>query len=205
MRLSSAALGIFLATFGTARAQVSLDDLDAATSARDSELSAFQERLNDPDPEKALAVMSILIRDGDADQRRMAIRHGLYSTDSAIRATVLRSIFDSKPTLVLEFDPVDEEPHAYYARDINNANGTIGADNMGQVMKKLVGYDEKEACWTVQGNGSSTPCIIRMRGEVVSVWFGGSWGQYVLNASGQLEGEQSLTGVLTKGRIDLTE
>ena len=197
-------LALLVALTSPAMAQVSLEEMDAAMQSRDAELAAFQERLNDPDPERALAALNLLITKGDVDQRRLAIRHGLYSTDTAIRATTLRAIFDSSPTLVMKMSPVPDEPSVYYFRNVAQANGTLSEDNASEVLRKVNGYDEKEHCWTIAVGVRST-CYIRMRGEVVSLFFGDRWGQYSLNATGQLEGEQMVYDTLTKAVVDLSE
>ncbi|QFS83349.1 hypothetical protein FIU97_10960 [Roseivivax sp. THAF40] len=195
-------LALWAAIAVPAAAQVSLDELDAAADATDTAMEEFRKRLNDPDPDRALAVLHLLVSKGDADQRRMAVRHGLQSTDRAIRATTLRAIFDSDPTLRIVFDPVSEEPDGYFARDVNNAGGVIDADGNGSVTFKITGYDGENECWTYT---RSNYCLVRMRGDAVSLSFGGSWGAYELNGSGQLVGEQSIQRNLARGTIDLSE
>ena len=69
----AAVIATLLASPGAA--QVSLERADEVMSGRDNELAAFQERLNDPDPDRALAILKLLITEGDADQRRLDIRH----------------------------------------------------------------------------------------------------------------------------------
>ena len=185
-----------------AAAQVTLDELDAAADATDAEMEEFRKRLNDPDPDRALAALHLLVSDGDADQRRMAVRFGLQSTDRAIRATTLRAIFDSEPTLRVVLDPVGEEPSVHFANEVNRLGGVIDADGAGSVTFKVNGYDEENACWTYTRYQS---CLLRMRGDAVSLWLGDSWGSYELSGSGQLEGEQAVKQNLTKAVIDLSE
>lgn len=193
---------LFVSYAAASMAQVSLDDLDAAVDAASASMGEFQSRLNDPDPDRALAVLHMLISQGDADQRRMAIRHGLQSTDRAIQATTLRAFFDSKPNLRAVFDPVSDEPSVYYSRIINGAGGVIDAGGNGSVTYKITGYDAAEECWThTQWN----TCLLRMRGDEVSMWFGDSWGAFRLNSAGQLAGEQAISQNLTKATIDLSE
>lgn len=204
MRLFFVPFSIMLATTAPAAAQVTLEEADEVMNSRNTELQAFQDRLNDTDPEKALSVLKLLIVKGDADQRRMAIRHGLQSTDSALRATTVRAILDSGPTLVLKFDPVADEPDGYYARAIAQASGILAEDGSSEVVRNIAGYSEKEECWFYK-HGASTSCLAMMRGEVVSISFGDSWGNYALNDKGELEGQQSINGNLAKAAIELYE
>lgn len=185
-----------------ASAQVSLDELDAAAKAADSEMEELRKRLNDSDPDRALAVLHLLISEGDVDQRRMAVRHGLQSTDRAIRATTLRAIFDSEPTLLVVVDPVSEEPTVHFSNEVNRLGGVIDAEGAGSITFKVNGYDEEAACWT---HTRYKNCLLRMRGDAVSLWLGDSWGFYELNGAGQLEGEQAVKQNLSKAVIDLSE
>lgn len=204
MKQIYSAMAVLLGAATCVQAQVSLEEADDIMNSRNTELQAFQERLNDPDPERALAVLKLLIVKGDVDQRRMAIRHGLQSTDSAIRATTVRAILDSEPTVVMKFDPVSDEPDGYYARTIGQAGGIVAEDGTSEVTRNIAGYDENEECWTYK-QGSYTPCLAMMRGEVVSILFGGTWGSYTLNSKGELEGQQTITGNLASAAIELYE
>ena len=205
MKHFSKLFSVLIVTVATsAAAQVTLEEADDVMNNRNTELQAFQDRLNDPDPERALAILKLLIVKGDADQRRMAIRHGLQSTDSAIRATTVRAILDSEPTIVITFDPVSDEPDGYYARTIAQAGGIVAEDGTSEVTRNIAGFDDEEECWTYK-QGVYNPCLAMMRGEVVSILFGGTWGSYTLNSKGELEGQQTITGNLAKGVIELYE
>ena len=185
-------------------AQVSLDELDEAADKKDAAMSEFRKRLNDPDPDRALAVLELLITGGDAMQRRLAIRHGLSSTDRAIRATTLRAIFDSKPTFRAVFVPAAEKPTVYYYRTVQDSGGVIDSKGSGSVNFRVTGYNEDSACWT---HGRSNTCLVRvLGGDSVSIWFGKSWGNYVLEGgTGKLIGEQSIANNLTTATIDLSQ
>lgn len=187
-----------------AKAQVSLDELDAQVSARDKELAAFADRLNDPDPEKSLAAMKLLIEKGDADQRRMAIRFGLYSPDLAVRSTVLRAIFNSSPTLVVNMKPVSEKQGVYFQREIRRLNGSYLDDSSVSVVFKVAGYNDDKACWFYK-SGTYEPCLVRLTADTVSVFIGDSWSQYTLNAQGVLTGTQNVKGEVTEATISLAE
>ena len=202
MTLSTITALALLTLTTPAAAQVTLEQLDAAADAKDASMEEFRKRLNDPDPDRALAALHLLVSKGDADQRRMAIRNGLQSTDRAIRATTLRAIFDSEPSLRAVFDPVAEEPTVYYSRTVHGNSGIIDADGTASVTFKVNGYDAENACWT---HKRQEYCLLRLRGDIVSLNFGDSWGTYTLNGSGQLVGEQAINQNLTKAVIDLSE
>lgn len=201
MMIRSAIFAFCLALPATA--QVSLEELDTVADEADAGMTAFRSRLNDPDPDRALAVLHTLITKGDAAQQRLAIRHGLESTDRAIRATTLRAIFDSEPTLRVVFDPASDEPSAHFANSIIAAGGVVDADSNGSVTFKVNGYNPEEECWTV---GRYKTCLLRIRADLVSLWFVDSWGTYELDGiTGRLIGEQSIARNLTAATVDLSE
>lgn len=184
-------------------AQVSLEELDAAAQETDATMTAFRDRLNDPDPDKALAVLELMIRKGDVSQKRLAVRHGLESTDRAIRATALRAIFDSLPTLRIVLNPVSDEANSSFNNEIARWGGVLDEDGNGSVTFKINGYDAGKACWTITRYKS---CLVMMRADAVSVWFGDSWGNYELDGNtGRLLGEQMVKNSLASGMIDLSE
>jgi hypothetical protein len=183
---------------------VSLEELDLHMEERDRQLDAFEARLNDPDREKALAAMKLLIEKGDPEQRRLAIRHGLYSPDLATRSTVLRAILDSNPSLVIHINPLQEEPSTYYFREIKAWSGSLQVDNSASILMKIAGYDAKEDCWIYKW-GASSPCGARLTADVVSLNFGGSWSQYTLNAQGELVGRHTVQDNIADARVSLVE
>jgi hypothetical protein len=202
LRPTATLLCAILAMSAPAAAQVTLEDLDKAAETADAAMEEFRKRLNDPDPDRALAVLNLLISKGDADQRRMAVRHGLQSTDRAIHATTLRAIFDSKPTLRLVLDPVSDEPNANYARGVNWWGGVINTEGTATIIVKITGFDSDNDCWIDE---RTQRCLLRMNGDVVSILMGDSWGSYQLDGSGQLLGEQAFSENLAKGSIDLSQ
>lgn len=202
LRPTANLLCAILAMSAPAAAQVTLDDLDAAAGAADAAMEEFRKRLNDPDPDRALAVLNLLISKGDADQRRMAVRHGLQSTDRAIHATTLRAIFDSKPTLRLVLDPVSEEPNGNYANNVNRWGGVIDTEGTATITFRLTGFNSENDCWVDE---RTQQCLVRLSGDVVSLQMVQNWGTYRLDGSGHLRGEQTFGGNLAKGSIDLSQ
>lgn len=202
IRPIATALGAMLALSAPAAAQVTLDELDAKAGAADAAMEEFRKRLNDPDPDRALAVLNLLISKGDADQRRLAVRHGLQSTDRAIHATTLRAIFDSKPTLRLVLDPVSDKPTRNYATIVNNYGGVIDAEGTATITFRITGFNAENDCWIDE---RTDKCFVRLSGDVVSLLLYSKWGSYQLDGSGHLRGEQAVAENLAKGSIDLSQ
>lgn len=192
----------FLLLLGVpAGAQISLDDATAAVDARVGELSTFEDLLADEDPRRALAAMQVMIEKGDADQRRMALRSGLYSSDLAIRSTVLRAILNGSPALNLHVTPVGEEVARGYPGTIQYFRGTMEADNKATIAIKVGDWNEDQKCWAWQG---SNDCLVRLNADVVGLFLQ-SWGQLVLDNEGNLRGPMTLGETPVQVVIPLAE
>lgn len=183
-----------------AAAQVSLDELNAAVDARVSALSTFQDALTDPDPRRALAALQIMIEQGDADQRRMAIRAGLYSTDLAIRSTVLRAILNGKPKLIVNIAPVGDKVNQYYPRSVAGLYGTLKPDQTATILLSIGAYDSEKDCWSVGNNA----CRVALTADTVSLFID-TWGQLTLDTEGNLGGPATFSQTPVMLTISLVE
>lgn len=184
-----------------AAAQVSLDDLNAQVDARVTELSRFEDALADADPRRALVAMQIMIEKGDADQRRLAIRSGLHSTDLAIRSTVLRAILNSSPNLIVEIEPVDEEVNVYYAGAIRGLSGTLKPDMTASILRTIGKWDAKRNCWL---DFLGQICTVSLNADVVN-FFVDSWAQLTLDKEGNLTGPANFSQTAVTMKIPLAE
>ncbi|MCF3972593.1 hypothetical protein [Paracoccus salsus] len=184
-----------------AAAQVTLDDLKAEVDARVSTLSTFEDALADPDPRRALAAMQIMIEKGDPDQRRLAIRSGLYSTDLAIRSTVLRAILNSEPNLIVNIEPVGEEVNQYYGRTVAQLNGTLKPDMTASIVRKIGKWDADRQCWL---NSRNKDCWVTLNADVVSFYVD-SWAQLTLDKEGNLAGPANFSQTAVMMTVPLAE
>jgi hypothetical protein len=184
-----------------ASAQISLDDLNAQVDERVKKLSTFEDALAHPDPRRALAAMQIMIEEGDADQRRMAIRAGLYSTDLAIRSTVLRAIFNGGPNLIVHLEPVGDKVNQYFGRKIANLNGTVQPDRTATVVRRIGAWDPERQCWQ---DSSDRTCWVKLNADIVS-FFLDSWAQLTLDKQGNLTGPANFSNTQVTMTIPLAE
>ncbi|QHQ33865.1 hypothetical protein [Algicella marina] len=185
-----------------ALAQVSLDDLNAEVDARAKELTTFEDALADTDEKKALAAMQILIERGDADQKRMAIRSGLYSTKLAMRSEVLRAIFNSAPSINVYMKPLTEKPTSQYIGFVKRNSGALQTDGRGSIVIKVGPWKPEEQCWLYQKN--TNYCLATLNADVVSMSLA-TWVQLTLDESGTLRGTSELEGTPVEVSIPLAQ
>lgn len=182
-------------------AEISLDELNSAVSERVKSLASFEDALADSDPRRALAAMQIMIEQGDADQRRMAIRSGLYSTDVAVRSTVLRAIFDSAPNLIVDVKPISDKVNQYFARNVAGFSGTLRTDMSASMVRKLGAWDSEQQCWL---DSIGKRCIATLNSDVVS-FFLDTWAQLALDKEGNLVGPATFSQTPVELTIQLAE
>lgn len=195
-------VSLLLLTAQPAMSQLTLDDLTARVNERVGTLSSFDDALSDSDPRKALAAMQIMIEQGDSDQRRMAIRSGLYSTDLAIRSTVLRAIMNSAPNLIVELTPVGDEVNQYYPRQIGAFAGTIRPDNSASLVRKLGEWDAEEQCWRASDGNKN--CMVKLNADTLSLYLD-SWSQLRLDKEGNLTGPANFSQTQVVLKVPLAE
>ncbi len=187
-----------------AQAQVSLDELDEAMNARDDEMSAFRERLNDPEPNRALAAMRLLIEQGDSDQRQMAIEHGLSSTDPEIRVAAVGAILQSRPILVSRWYPADGEISNNFRNRVVQREGTISVDNTARVPLYVGKRFDDANCWLINGAAEmSQNCLFRLNAGEISYWIDSAWTEMSIDTAGRLVGSPMIGGVRTEVVVDL--
>ncbi len=205
MAIRQHALACLLALSAVAaEAQVSLDELDAAMSARDDAMAAFRERLNDPDPDRALTAMRLLIEQGDAEQRQLAIEHGLSSTDADIRLAAVGAILQTRPILVSRWYPADGEISNNFRNRVTQRQGTIAVDNTARVPLSVGKHFDGADCWLINGAAEmSQNCLFRLNAGEISYWIDNAWTEMSLDTAGRLVGSPIIGGVRTEVIVDL--
>lgn len=198
--IRAALVGLGLVCASSAAAQVSLDDLDKAMDSRSDQMAAFRDRLNDPDPDRAMTAMQLLITKGDTQQKQMAIDHGLSSTNPAIRMAAVTAVFDSQPILVSRWYPEERDFNNNFRNRVKHFRGTINADKSARVPLAVGQYSEDAKCWV--DLQESRYCLFRINSGEISIRMDG-WAQVALDDSGRLMGTPMIGGYRTEVVIDL--
>ncbi|MFK7876546.1 MAG: hypothetical protein AB8B71_12315 [Paracoccaceae bacterium] len=194
------AMGLLAAAPTTA--QVTLDQLDQAMEAEADTMDAFRIRLQDPNPVKARAAMRLLIAQGDAAQRRLAIAHGFQSTDSAIRLEAVRGILDAGPLLLFRWTPEDSSVTTTYRNVVKAFDGDFESGTVTRIPIKLSGFSEELGCWTLSNNER---CWARFNSGELSIMLNRVWSQFELNTEGELVGQTVVGGLRVTAVADLTQ
>jgi len=110
---------------------LSLEDFSALVDQRSATLNGYETYLTDPDPQRAMAALQIMLESGDSTLVQMALSVGIYSADPNVRQTALKAFMAGKPSLDLFFDGAttvaEEEMEAYNAL-LRGYRGAVGAE-----------------------------------------------------------------------------
>lgn len=202
MRLSFLWLAMGMLVAAPVTAQVTLNQLDKAMATEADTMDAFRIRLQDPNPVKARAAMRLLIAQGDAAQRRLAIAHGFQSTNSAIRLEAVRGILDAGPLLLFRLTTEDSSVTNTYRNFVKAFDGDFESGTVTRIPVRLSGFSEELGCWTLSNNDR---CWARFNSGELSIVLNRVWSQFELNAEGQLVGQTVVGGLRVAAVADLTQ
>lgn len=184
-----------------APAQVSLDELDQAMEGQEDQLEAIRLRLNDESPERAMAAMRLLIEKGDDRQRKIAISHGLSSTNHDVQLAAVEAIFNSDPILITRWYADEGKIKGNgWGNAVVHLNGAIEVGGTARMPIRLNGYSDKSRCWTETKRDA---CVFRINSGEITFLTDGGWTTLNLDNSGQLVGERFVARVPTRVVVDL--
>lgn len=211
----STPLGVAVAVWLTlapgphAAGQSILDDIEAELGGRAAELEQVGALLSDPDPNRRIAAMELLMQSDDPLYRQRAREFGLFSDDPTLRRTAVHAIFDAGGAFRIEIDPVDEDS-TNIAQFVSGYQGSMDSAGTSSVTFLLTpGFDAVNVCWT----DAQDVCRVQPVGETIQIarWrlSGGNYatGQFSLDNAGILQGHMliSARGQPVAARIPLIE
>ncbi|HRO15753.1 MAG TPA: hypothetical protein PLL33_12055 [Paracoccus sp. (in: a-proteobacteria)] len=192
MHLHGLPLALVLLLAAPAGAQnLSVEEIGKLIDERVNALNPYQAILNDPDPERALAGMEIMLQQGDATLRRMALEFGLLSPNPTVRRTALEGFLASGPALSIRFDGTGIEDKGFGTWIPNLWNGTVDSENIGYWRIQVSGQDEETKCYLDQ-NGK---CFITVNSDGVFFTPDRMNGRADITPEGTLAGSANLYGI----------
>ena len=165
---------------------LSAADIASMVDERMGGVDEYAAVLDDPDPERSLAAMQIMIGINDAQISRMALQHGLTSTNSAVRRAALQAYLDSSPNLEFYFDGSALDLGGFTGV-MPSTNGTVSSEAVGYIIRKVGDFDQTKGCYVYANNANYCLASLSEEAVTISLWQRAS--PFKLNSEGLLVGE----------------
>lgn len=196
------AFGIVCAVHGLAASataqSITPDELEAMINERVNAQNPYQSFLADPDPQRSLAAMQIMLESGDDDLVRMALEFGLLSPNPTVRRIAVEAFMATGPILSIRFDGSATEDNDYVSFVRSRMSGTVDPDGVGFARATVGPLSGDGNCFVDTYRGA---CLVTVNSDGVflsghlgasSPWFSA---RMIVNDEGQLEGTASLYNV----------
>ena len=164
MKLGLLFAAAFLALCNTAIGQsLSPEEISKMVDKQMNDLNPYQALLNDPDPQRSLSAMKIMLESGDESLQHMALEFGLLSPNPTVKRAALEGFLTTSPILSLKFDgsAVKDKDFpnivtGYYNGTVDNGIGywRIAVGSFLPDKKCFSSSDDKSDCFiTVNSDG----------------------------------------------------
>lgn len=178
----------------TATAQtLTPEQIEAMVNERVDAQNPYQALLNDPDPERSLAAMRIMLESGDAELARMALEFGLLSPNPTVRRTAVEAFLTTQPVLSLRFQG-DLEWSNYATIVHRNYSGTTTPDGVGFWRMPVGPYSPKGRCF-LRTNAREETCLVTVNADGVFISASELTARLEVDEVGQLAGFGTLNAV----------
>lgn len=172
--------------------ELSPEDIARMVDDKVSQLNPYQALLNDPDPERSLAAMQIMLDSGDANLQRMALEFGLLSPNTTVKRLAFESWLVQEPVISIRFDGSDVKDRDFPGYVRGYYDGNI-SDNIGYWRIGVGGYDNERKCFTFPDNGN---CFVTVNAD--GIFLTTSY----FNGRGSISEEGLLVGSGSMYRVD---
>lgn len=188
IRFFSTAVAAGVLSFaGMAQAQsLSAADIALLIDERMEGVDAYAALLNDPDPDRALAAMQIMIGIDDGQISRMALQQGLTSTSPAVRRAALKGYFDTQPNLEFNVDGSGFDLAGFTTR-LSNVGGSVDADGNGFLTYRVGAFDEGMNCYVY--HSWPDQCLVKLSETSATITLWRKAAPFKLDETGTLVGD----------------
>lgn len=142
-------LAVALGLLGaTANAQtMTPEEILAQIEAKVSAQNPYQALLNDPDPDRSLAAMEVMIESGDPQLGQLAVEFGMLSANPEVRRTALHGIMSTQPVLTLVLDGTEIENSNFDNTIQRFLAGSVSGENVGFAPIAFGPWNPEESCY----------------------------------------------------------
>lgn len=167
------------------------DEINNLIDDRVNNLNPYQAILNDPDPERALAGMQIMLDQGDETLRRMALEYGLLSPNPTVQRIALEGFLNSNPVLSIRIDGTQVDDEAAFRKWIPDVwNGTVDGVMIGYWRINVDGFNDDAKCYV-----AGRDCFITVNSDGVFFTPSRMNGRAEISDEGTLAGSATFYGV----------
>lgn len=182
------------------------EEIAAMVDERVNALNPYAALLNDPDPQRSLAAMEIMLESGDPTLTRMALEFGLLSPNPTVQRTAVEAYLATGPNLTVQFDGSALEERRRFDEAMTRwLNGAVTADGDGTIQAWVGDFSTEQRCYQRRGEND---CLISVTPGGVAMWIGNTMsGNFSITDAGFLEGTADLyqVGVPVPVRIQLID
>lgn len=187
--LSGVCGAILLLCAGLVAAQTqSAADIRKLVDKRVESLNEYQQLLADPDPQRALAAMQIMLESDDAVLQRMALDYGIYSPTPAVRSTALDALLKTMPALRVTLDGSGLKGDDFQ-KEVVHVGGSVTKDGKGFFSKHVGPFDAERGCYLEKGHNR---CLFRHSDAGAAILLWNNWWPLQLAADGHLVGSGTM-------------
>lgn len=154
----------------------------------------YQALLNDPDPQRSLAAMEVMLESGDDKLSQMAIEFGLQSPNLQVQDIALRGVLSGKPALTMRLDGTQIESAGFQGSIQQWLSGNVNNEKIGFAPIQVGDWVEETNCYAVP---NTSTCLITMSADGAHLKIGNTTVavQLQLGQDGVLSGEGFLYNV----------
>ncbi|KEQ05395.1 hypothetical protein GV67_15315 [Pseudorhizobium pelagicum] len=169
----------------TVAQSLSPEDITKMVDKQINDLNPYQALLNDPDPQRSLSAMTIMLESGDESLRRMALEFGLLSPNATVKRAAFEGFLATAPILSMKFDGSAVKDSDFASSITREYSGTL--DNGTGYWRVPVGpflTDHKCYASSIDKNN----CFITVNSDGIFLTPRRFNGRAVLSDTGTLEG-----------------
>jgi len=183
---------MILSTSMTNAQSLTPEQILAQIEERISAQNPYQILLNDPDPQRSLAAIEIMLGSGDQTLITMATEFGLLSPNPLVQRIALEGVLSTRPILTIRLDGSEIQEQNFVNTVLRFLNGTVTPDNIGFVQFAIGEFDETAGCY-LSRNGQRCLITVNADGVFISAYDPDNLrGRMVADGSGALTGFTTL-------------
>lgn len=186
---------VIFASSETANAQTpTAAELLARIDEKVAAQNPYQALLNDPDPQRSLAAMEVMLESGDPTLIKMATEFGLLSPNPQVQRVALHGIMSTQPVLTLRLDGTEIESPNFKNSIQQWLKGSVTDEKLGYAPIGFGEWSEANSCYVTKVDKA---CGMTMTSDGTFLKIGNTTASVQLNlgADGVLTGSGFLYNV----------